>query len=75
MRRTVTTSGSNDKLKTNADGSIDIVIASEAPGGDMDANWLPSPKGPFNLIMRVYWPKEDVLVGRWNPPGVKLAGP
>lgn len=65
--------GSTDKLKTNPDGSIDIVIASEAPGGDMDANWLPSPKGPFNLIMRVYWPKEDVLVGRWNPPGVKLA--
>ena len=65
--------GSNDKLKTNADGSLDIVIAAEAPGGDMEANWLPSPKGPFNLILRVYWPKEDVLVGRWNPPGVKLA--
>jgi len=65
--------GSTDKLKRNPDGSLDIVIAADAPGGDMDANWLPAPKGPFNLILRTYWPSDDLIVGRWNPPGVKLA--
>lgn len=64
---------STDKLKTNADGSIDILIAADSPGGDLEANWLPAPKGPFNLILRVYWPRAEVLEARWNPPGVKLA--
>jgi len=61
--------GSSDNLKTNADGSLDLVVQSTDPGGN--ANWLPAPKGPFYLILRVYWPKPDVLEGRWAPPGVK----
>lgn len=65
--------GSIDKLKTNPDGSLDIVISPDAPGGDMDANWLPSPKGPFNVILRAYWPKQELIHGTWNPPGIKLA--
>jgi len=62
--------GSVDKLRTNPDGSLDIRIQSSDPGG---GNWLPAPKGPFNLILRVYWPKQDVIDGRWNPPGVRPA--
>ena len=65
--------GSIDKLKTNPDGSLDIVISPDAPGGDMDVNWLPSPKGPFNVILRAYWPKQELIHGTWNPPGIKLA--
>ncbi|MCC6867946.1 MAG: DUF1254 domain-containing protein [Burkholderiales bacterium] len=64
--------GNSDRLQANADGSLDIVISPDPPGGAMDANWLPSPKAPFNLILRVYWPKQAVLDGHWNPPGVKL---
>ena len=26
----------------------------------------------LNLILRVYWPKQAVIDGHWNPPGVKL---
>jgi hypothetical protein len=59
-------------LKYNADGSLDIYLQTDSPGADKEANWLPAPKqGPFNLTIRVYWPKPEVLDGTWNPPGVK----
>jgi hypothetical protein len=63
--------GSTDKLKVNADGSLDIVMSQANPGGD--ANWLPTPKGPFNVILRVYWPKQELIDGRWNPPAIRPA--
>jgi hypothetical protein len=60
-------------LKYNADGSLDIYLQTDSPGADKEANWLPAPKqGPFNLTIRVYWPKPEVLDGSWNPPGVKV---
>jgi len=43
----------------------------ESPGADRESNWLPAPSGSFNLIMRIYWPKESVLDGNWSPPPVQ----
>ena len=40
----------------------------------MEAYWLPAPNGPFNLCMRLYAPKSEVLTGQWNPPPVVKAG-
>ncbi|MGY2261777.1 DUF1254 domain-containing protein [Pseudomonas sp. SDO55104_S430] len=57
-------------FKNNADGSLDIYFQNESPGKDLEANWLPAPKGPFNLTMRLYGPKADALNGKWNPPPV-----
>ncbi|HQR45522.1 MAG TPA: DUF1254 domain-containing protein [Thermoanaerobaculia bacterium] len=63
-----------NKFKTNPDGSVDIYIQSDSPGKDKEANWLPAPKGPFILMMRLYWPKEkapSLLDGSWKIPEVK----
>ncbi|MGE4498728.1 MAG: DUF1254 domain-containing protein [Hydrogenovibrio sp.] len=64
--------GDRDKLKFNADGSLDLYIQRTSPGKDKESNWLPTPaKGAFSLGMRLYWPKAKVLNGGWTPPGVK----
>ncbi len=65
-----------NKLKANADGSVDLYIQSESPGKDKESNWLPAPKGEFILMMRLYWPKEKpptIIDGSWKIPAVKEA--
>jgi hypothetical protein len=65
-----------NKLKANADGSIDLYIQHDSPGKDREANWLPAPSGQFILMMRLYWPTEkppSLLDGTWKIPEVKEA--
>jgi len=65
--------GDRDKLKFNADGSLDLYIQNGPPGGDRGSNWLPAPEGEFNLAMRLYSPRREVMDGTWTPPPVKPA--
>jgi hypothetical protein len=60
-------------FKYNSDGSLDLYFQNESPGADQEANWLPAPKGPFGLTMRIYAPKSEALTGKWNPPPVVKA--
>jgi hypothetical protein len=63
--------GDRDALAFNADGSLDLYVQHDAPGGTKDSNWLPAPAGAFNLSLRMYWPKEEVVSGKWIPPAVE----
>ncbi|HEV3263474.1 MAG TPA: DUF1254 domain-containing protein [Gemmataceae bacterium] len=62
--------GDRDKLKFNGDGSLDIYIQNESPGGDREANWLPAPKEDFNLVLRSYLPGAEIQEQRWTPPAI-----
>jgi len=56
------------QFKKEADGGLTVYIQNESPGKDKEANWLPAPKGPFFMAMRLYWPKEAALEGKWTAP-------
>jgi len=56
------------QFKRDADGGITLSIQNETPGADKEANWLPAPKGPFLMFMRLYWPKPEALEGKWKQP-------
>jgi hypothetical protein len=56
------------QLKRDADGGLTLIVQSESPGKDKEANWLPTPKGAFSMIMRLYWPKEAATEGKWKQP-------
>ncbi len=58
-------------LKVRADGSFEVPLQAEKPDGEFAANWLPSPKGPFYMILRLYQPKGEVLEGKYELPQVE----
>jgi hypothetical protein len=60
-------------FKRDADGGLTLIVQTETPGKDSEAHWLPAPKGPFSMIMRLYWPKPEALDGRWKAPVVRNA--
>jgi hypothetical protein len=61
------------QLKRDADGGVTLVVQNESPGQERESNWLPAPKGPFSMIMRLYWPKEAALEGNWKQPPLTRA--
>ena len=64
---------SYDKLKTNADGSIDLYFAPKAPAG-LESNWIETVPGKgFYPMLRFYSPKAGLFDGTWKLPDVELA--
>ena len=62
------------QLKRDADGGLTLMIQNESPGKDKESNWLPAPKGPFSMRMRLYWPKQAAVEGKWERPPLQRAG-
>jgi hypothetical protein len=62
------------QFKKDADGGLTLYFQNESPGKDKETNWLPAPKGPFFIAMRLYWPKDEALQGKWTAPPLKRAG-
>jgi hypothetical protein len=59
--------GSDDPLKVNEDGSVTIHLQRESPGKDRESNWLPTPSGPFYIILRAYAPGEAMIEALERP--------
>ena len=68
MKRYLINSPMLPSLVPDPDGSYTIYIQNASPGIEKESNWLPAPKGPFQLVLRLYWPKPDALNGTWTAP-------
>jgi hypothetical protein len=59
-------------LVTNPDGSITIYIQTTPPRPALMPNWLPVPRGPFDLLLRVYGPEGNTSPGaKYIPPAIQ----
>lgn len=56
------------------DGGYTFYVQNASPGIERESNWLPAPKGPPQIILRLYWPKPDALNGTWKPPQAVKVG-
>jgi hypothetical protein len=56
-------------LVTEPDGSVDILLQSQPPGG-LAQNWLQTPRGRFKLMLRAYLPGAAILDGSYQVPAV-----
>jgi hypothetical protein len=56
------------QFKMDTDGGLTLYFQNQSPGKDKEANWLPAPKGPFSVMMRLYWPKKEAVDGTWKQP-------
>jgi hypothetical protein len=65
--------GDRDGLTVDTDGSLPIHIQHDRPARARRSNWLPAPPGAFTLVLRLYWPRDEVLTRRWTPPAVTAA--
>ncbi|MGY4330901.1 hypothetical protein ACVWWG_005318 [Bradyrhizobium sp. LB7.2] len=57
-----------------------LIIQNESPGKERiprqgkGSQLAACPKGPFSMIMRLYWPKEAAVEGKWERPPLPRAG-
>lgn len=57
--------------KLNAKGGLTIYLSVSPPlDSSLLHNWLPVPKGEFYLILRAYWPKDELASGAYKIPNV-----
>jgi hypothetical protein len=56
-------------LRYGADGSLTLSIQNPRPVDQ--ANWLPAPQDAFQLILRTYQPRPEVLNGNYKPPSLQ----
>jgi hypothetical protein len=52
----------------DADGGYTFHIQNDSPGKDREPNWLPAPRGPFYMVMRLYLPSKEAQDGIWKAP-------
>lgn len=73
LNRYLLNSSMAGQFRRDADGGVTLRIQHESPGKGWEANWLPAPRGPFTLILRLYLPKPAALEGTWQAPPLMRA--
>ena len=58
-------------LQVGDDGSVTIYLQHHSPGAERDANWLPTPAGPFRPVLRSYQPGDAILDGSYPLPAIR----
>jgi hypothetical protein len=62
-------------LHYDADGGLTLTLQADAPKDAPQGNWLPTPQGPFNLLLRLYLPKGGALDGSYQLPTIARIEP
>lgn len=65
--------GINDRsqILKNADGSFDLYLQKDRPSKEKESNWLPVEDGYFELVLRLYYAKEEFLKRQWKLPKIE----
>lgn len=62
---------SGDPFARDRDGGLTLEIGPQPPAdAARRANWLPSPAGPYTMLLRLYAPHTEAIDGGWIPPAV-----
>ncbi|MDF1762148.1 MAG: DUF1254 domain-containing protein [Oleibacter sp.] len=62
--------GSNDELVKDRKGNVTIYVSHLPPRGVSLSNWLPTPRGNFQMTARFYAPEEAILENEWKMPDI-----
>jgi len=60
-------------LRLAGDGSLEVLVQRDQPAAG-PSNWLPAPPGRFELSLRCYQPRAELLEGRYVFPPVVAVG-
>ena len=67
-------SSQNPELEANPDGSVDLCLGPQAPGGK-HSNWVPtSVDGDFEVLFRFYGPTPGLFDKSWVLPDIEKVG-
>jgi len=64
-------SSTSKDLVYGKDGSLEIYLQQDQPDQALRANWIPLPKGDFNLFFRFYLPNQSMIDQSYVPPAVR----
>lgn len=56
-------------------GALTLYLQHQPPTPEHEANWLPVPDRPFQVVARLYWPDPALLERRYRPPGFVATAP
>jgi len=64
-------SSQSPDLKTNSDGSVEILFGPSSPSGK-ESNWIPTnTNGRFEVLFRFYGPQNPLFDKTWKLPDIE----